>query len=516
MRIGNGKAPALAILAGMLATGAAFGQLAHPCGPVAASDFKLTTVVERSTGISEPLKMALDMDAQGNVDIYWVERLGKVKKYTGSGKAVTTIGTIDFYPGYEDGITGIALDPAFKSNRYMYIYYSQGTLANFHFRVSRFTLDAGGVLNMATEKPVIEIAAVASHMHTGGAMRFDEKGDLWITVGENQSGDEGPSNTNDLRGKILRIHPTPDGSYTIPEGNLFKPGTPKTRPEIYVMGCRNPYSIALDPVRKALMWGDIGPDGKGTTEEHNLTTAPGNFGWPYFAGNNVPIEGTSPASKPMNTNARNTGMQELPPAQPAIDSYQQLAAITGPLYRYNGMTKSQVRMPPHFDGLWFVTDFQNGAMDTIQLNKAGTAIAVKGRVFPSMHFDRPVDFQLGPDGAFYVINYAGWFSPATTTGIVRIEYTGSCRPEISSVTGLAPVVRAQAKAPGMTVEITAAEGRHRLSVADVRGRVLATFSGAGAAEYDLAEAVGNRPGIYFAKLTTAAGTSSRTLVLGAR
>ena len=53
-------------------------------------------------------------------------------------------------------------------------------------------------------------------------------------------------NPNDLRGKILRIHPEADGSYTIPEGNLFPKGTAGTRPEIYVMGCRNPYRISVD------------------------------------------------------------------------------------------------------------------------------------------------------------------------------------------------------------------------------------------------------------------------------
>ncbi len=55
------------------------------------------------------------------------------------------------------------------------------------------------------------------------------------------------ANTNDLRGKVLRIKPKANGGYAIPRGNLFPVGTPKTRPEIYAMGLRNPFRIEVDP-----------------------------------------------------------------------------------------------------------------------------------------------------------------------------------------------------------------------------------------------------------------------------
>ena len=70
----------------------------------------------------------------------------------------------------------------------------------------------------------------------------------------------GSGNTNDLRGKILRIHVQDDGSYTIPSGNLFPSVRAKTRPEIFVMGLRNPYRMAVDKATGAVMWGDYGPD----------------------------------------------------------------------------------------------------------------------------------------------------------------------------------------------------------------------------------------------------------------
>ncbi|WP_332910309.1 PQQ-dependent sugar dehydrogenase [Algoriphagus boritolerans] len=103
-------------------------------------------------------------------------------------------------------------------------------------------------------------------------------------------------NSNDLRGSIIRITPQPDGTYTIPEGNLFPVGTLNTRPEIYVKGNRNPFRIGVDQRNGNLFWGEVGPDasidsmrrGPKGHDEFNLATKPGYFGWPYFVGNNKP------------------------------------------------------------------------------------------------------------------------------------------------------------------------------------------------------------------------------------
>ena len=97
-------------------------------------------------------------------------------------------------------------------------------------------------------------------------------------------------NTNDLRGKILRINPENDGTYTIPEGNLFPDGMEKTRPEIYVMGNRNPYRISVDKKTGFLYWGEIGPDAGKTSPdrgpegfvEFNQARKPGIYGWPFL------------------------------------------------------------------------------------------------------------------------------------------------------------------------------------------------------------------------------------------
>src|SRR5690606_8679508 len=107
---------------------------------------------------------------------------------------------------------------------------------------------------------------------------------------------KGSANTNDLRGKILRIRPQADGTYTVPDGNLFPKGMEKTRPEIYVMGTRNPYRISVDSKTGYLYWGDVGPDagqdsvGRGpkAVDEINQARKPGFYGWPYFVGDNKP------------------------------------------------------------------------------------------------------------------------------------------------------------------------------------------------------------------------------------
>jgi hypothetical protein len=122
--------------------------------------------------------------------------------------------------------------------------------------------------------------------------------------------------------------------------------------------------------------------------------------------------------------------------------------------------------------------------------------------------------QVGPDGAMYVINYAAWFGPATTTSIVRIDYTGTCRPVIA--TAIAPErPRALVKARGMVLEVEA-EGAYTLLIGDVRGRTLASFRGEGSGRFDLAGLLGNRPGVYAAKVATSRGVSLQNVVLGPR
>ena len=147
------------------------------------------------------------------------------------------------------------------------------------------------------------------------------------------------SNTNNLTGKILRIKPEDDGTYSIPDGNLFEVGTPNTKPEIYVMGNRNPFRISIDKKTNYLYWGEVGPDshedsnerGPRGYDEINQAKKPGYFGWPLFVGDNKAYNDYSFEDKTsgpkfnsldvINNSINNTGLKKLPNAQPAFIWY---------------------------------------------------------------------------------------------------------------------------------------------------------------------------------------------------
>ena len=129
-----------------------------------------------------------------------------------------------------------------------------------------------------------------------------------------------PANTNDLRGKILRITPRPDGTYSIPSSNLFAPGMAKTRPEIFAMGLRNPFRIDVDQKTGTLVAADYGPDANQPNAdrgpEGRVTwhiVEPGNYGWPYCHGGAAYRDWTFP-SGPAASRPRTAGVSRFTPA----------------------------------------------------------------------------------------------------------------------------------------------------------------------------------------------------------
>jgi cytochrome c len=435
------------------------------CSDVSSADFTKVVLVSKATDptLSEPTRMDFAPDGR----IFFSERTGKIKifKPSAAGAATGTIvtaATFDVYSGQnqdgsqsEMGIQGMVLDPGFATNHFIYLHYSPKN--DSVWNISRFTVN-GDVLDKATEVNLIKVKTQRIHCcHTGGAMEFDLKGDLWITMGNNtanpitnsdpmsfinetaQGGigdDQGHSaNTNDLRGKILRIHPTADGRYTIPAGNLYPEGTEKTRPEIYSMGHRNAYSIAVDSYRGWVAWGDVGPDEGMETEEHNLITKPGFMGWPYFAGAagnpNYKYRGNKDPAAPKNNSVNNTGLVDLKPATAAILGYKQSAAMTGPIYYYDGANPSRIKLPPHFNQKWFISDWNTGGgyLKVVTLNEAGTAVTDNRMLLTAQTLVGPITIKTGPDGALYVLEYGGtYFETTGDTKISRFEYRGTCLP----------------------------------------------------------------------------------------
>lgn len=433
--------------------------------------------------LNEPLELAVLPDER----VVFIERHGLVKMYSPVTKKTTVIASIPVSTKYnvadggqpeaEDGLLGLNIDPDFAKNHWVYLYYSpagsepKNILARFEMK--------GNTLDLNSKKVILEIPTQRDQCcHTGGSIDWDGAGNLFLSTGDNTSPrasdgyapiDERPgrspydaqkssSNTNDLRGKIIRIHPEADGSYTIPEGNLFPKGTPKTRPEIYTMGHRNPYRISIDKKNGFLYWGDVGPDaGKDSTglgpaaeDEFGQARKAGNFGWPYFVGDNKAYwdfdfatmksgEKFNP-EKPINNSPNNTGLQELPPAQkafiwyPAADSKKfpllgagGRSAMAGPVYHKEFFQNAKRAYPDYYNNKLFIYEWMRDWIIAVTMNEQGDYVKME-RFLPNLKLEHPIDMAFGPNGDIYMIEYGqGWFLANPESKIIRIEYNGGNR-----------------------------------------------------------------------------------------
>ena len=428
-----------------------------------------------------PMELAVAQDGR----VFIVERGGRVKIWKPETSGLVIAGQLAVFNQLEDGLLGITLDPGFATNHWVYLYYSPaGVTPKQH--LSRFTMN-GDVLDLTSEKVVLEVNTQRDQCcHSAGSLAFGPDGSLYLSVGDNtnpfeSSGfaplDERPgrsawdsqrtaANPNDLRGKILRIRPQPDGTYTIPPGNLFVPGTPGTRPEIYVMGNRNPFRIAVDQITGWLYWGEVGPDSDSTNsnrgpvghDEWNQARSPGNYGWPYFVANNYAyrdynfatgLSGTffDPAA-PVNTSPNNTGPTNLPPAQPAWIWTQRAGptaafpempgagwrcAMGGPIYHYNASQTSPRKLPAYFDNTAFIYEWAWNYVWEAKMDSNGDLLKIN-RFLPTHDFHQPMDMELGPDGALYVIDWGLGNGISQYTKVYRIEYVGGNRAPVAVAT----------------------------------------------------------------------------------
>ncbi len=337
-----------------------------------AVDFQRVTVAE---GLDLPMEFEISADGRAFV----VSKCGKFYGWKLEGGTATQTATVpNVRCVFEDGLLSLALDPNFTQNNYLYVQY---TAPGSKTRVSRFTVNANNGLNTASESILLEwTTGNEAHGHMGGSLKFDKGGNLIITTGDNNAasgyfsaGAQATSgNTNDLRGKVLRITPTADGKYTIPAGNLF-PADATHRAEIYGMGFRNPFRINIDPLTGYLYVGDIGPDasadsaeGPGGLDELNELRTAGNYGWPHIIGYNQPYAGFNP-NNIVNNYVTNTGAKNLPPAKPALWTIRHQATMAGPVYRFNEAIKNDFKLPAYYDGRLIFWDFNSSKFFTINL-----------------------------------------------------------------------------------------------------------------------------------------------------
>jgi hypothetical protein len=574
------------------------------CGGLSANlgtGFTVTPVVSKAlSGSVAPyrvVKMAffLQPGAQ-NTDIFIAEKgatgaNARVLYYNGATSTLTAIGTLPSvnYGGggvEEQGLVGIAVNQkTFATDNFLYLFYTAGGGAvgspSVGFKLSRFTLNpTTKQMDLSSEKVLMQIpAGTTGRWHTGGGMQFDNAGNLYISVADNESLATGPGNTADLRGSILRIKPdasSPKG-YTIPAGNFGEywaqqfqtqgkaslaakyADTSKVKQEIYIKGVRNAYSFSVDATRPGWVeWSQCGPDAQ-RGETHSFTTKPAFGGWPfwvYASGNAVRQSSKAaaydeagepstsewgafnPASMstntPVNNWSGNKGVDTLPPYHtPFYGTASNNCAAGGPIVRYNGAITNPGQMPPHLDNTVMFSDFQvssgTNSIWAVKVNPTtGATTGSPTQVFTMARTGRPnllnsVDFQQGPDGALYMIDWGApccsASPPEGNNGITRISYSGTCK-DVSLVPTKAtpkvfhrnPVSWFQVKS-GRLVLADAGnglieKGSHTIKIMDVNGKALHTFEGQGAGSYEMPKLAAGQ--LYVLRAETLAGISERT------
>ena len=472
-----------------------------PAATEATSAAPAWTEFERITltkNVGEPMDLAVLPDLR----VLHTSRNGDVM-LTDPTTGITRVAThIPVYSGDEDGLQGIALGPDFEQNPWIYVYYSPpldtpdgaapetGPDSEWeqwqgHNLLSRFRW-TGDALDLSTEQQILQVPTDrGACCHVGGDIEFDGDGLLYLSTGDDTIANGCPNvagmapmndaqgvnpacdarrssgSTDDLRGKILRIRVQEDGSYSIPEGNLFAPGTADTRPEIYVMGVRNPFRIEVDEETGALSWGDHGPGasaanpGRGPMgyAEWHVTYEAENAGWPYCHGGNsayhkfdyTTLTSGEPydCAAPVNDSRHNTGLAELPPAQPATLWYGDRvdhqpwpefgaggqSPVGGPVYHYDEALESDTKFPQWFDGKVFFGEFSRDYVKTFTLeNDVVTSIddflpnnALAAQAMPL--WDNPMELEFGPDGSLYALEYGdGFFRNNPDAGLYRIDH----------------------------------------------------------------------------------------------
>ena len=461
----------------------------------------------------EPTEISVAHDGR----VFIAERHGAFSVFDPATHAQRVIARLVVNDTDENGLIGLALDPKFDTNHWLYLNRTIGD----HHRLARFTLEGD---SLRDEKPMIDVRIDKGCCHTGGSIAFDRQGHLFVSYGDNSNpftaGDYAPidptpgksladalrsaGNTQDLRGKILRITPTPDGKYTIPAGNLF--ADPKVgRPEIYVMGDRNPYRISVDQHTGWLYWGEVGPDARQDSvygpegfDEVNQAKHAGNFGWPMFIANNRPYRNYNFTTKqlfdffdpkhPVNTSPNNTGAKVLPPPQPAMIYYPYerstlfplvgeggRTAMAGPVYHYDDFPGSAVRLPEYYDGKFIHYEWMRGWMMATTLSPSGDFLRMEP-FLSQFTFDHPVDVELGSDGSLYVLEYGTyWNAKNPNARLSRITYHPGNRPPVAKL-----VASRTVGAAPLTVELSADSSFDR----DPNDSVRFTWSIAGAPDRD--------------------------------
>jgi glucose/arabinose dehydrogenase len=327
-----------------------------------------------ASGLQNPTAMAFAPDGR----LFITEQSGRVRVVSGGVLRSTPFVTLTVNSSGERGLLGVAFDPEFESNQFVYLYYT-ATMPTIHNRVSRFTAN-GNVALAGSEVVILDLETLGATNHNGGAIHFGNDGTLFIAVGDNAIGSNAQSLGTRL-GKILRVNA--DG--TIPADNPFFETANGNNRAIWARGLRNPFTFSFQRGTATMFINDVGQN---TWEEINRGRAGANYGWPATEGETTDPRFVSPVH--------------------AYD-HGEGCAITGGAF-YNPQT---AQFPAAYTSSYFFADFCGG---WIRRRAADGNVTGFATGIPS-----PVDLQVGADGSLYYLARGS----GSTTGVVRrVAFTG--------------------------------------------------------------------------------------------
>ena len=334
------------------------------------------------SGVTRATAMAFAPDGR----LFVSQKDGNLRVVKGGNLLTTPFVKLPVHNVGERGLFGVAFDPNFTANKYVYVFYTRSDGSGGYVnRVSRFTAN-GDVAVAGSEKVLIEGDSLGTNTgHNGGALHFGKDGKLYITTGDNQNS-SAPAQKNNLFGKMLRINP--DGS--IPADNPFyNTNTGKYR-AVWGYGLRNPYSFAVQPGTGRIFINDVGQN---SYEEINQGRAGANYGYPATEGYT-----TNPAyDSPFY----------------AYPQFEVAASITGGAF-YNPPNPS---FPADYAGDYFFGDYTRNYIKRIDTTTKQVSDFVTNAPLV-------IDVDIAADGSLY------YLSRADEGRVYRVRSTTSAAPTI--------------------------------------------------------------------------------------
>ncbi|MGC3945143.1 MAG: PQQ-dependent sugar dehydrogenase [Chryseolinea sp.] len=366
----------------------------------------------------------------------------------------------------ERGLIGIAIDPDFTTNQWIYLYYTvPGSPA--HNRISRFTAN-GDVALAGSEVVILELDALSSATnHNGGSMHFAKDGKLLVAVGENANSSHA-QNLDTYHGKILRINK--DGS--VPDGNPFTTGSAQ-RQRVWSYGLRNPYTFSVHPTTGRVLVNDVGQN---TWEEVNDATTGGrNFGWPATEGDFNAA--TYPSyTKPIYFYSHASGDGSG-------------CAITGGTF----FTPSTTNYPASFFDKYFIQDLCGAWINVLDVStgavRSSFATGIPGNA---------LSLTPGPDGNLYFLSRNG-------SAVYKIVYNNSSAPYIT----VPPQASTVAEGHPLSVSVSASGGNPIAYQWFLNGNAI---TNATSPTYTVPKASNDDAGQYTVRISNASGVVTSTPV----